>query len=157
MLTAGLDQNAVRWAPVVQAGSEAWGLIALAAPVKLAAVTSGILKNYKSDDSSSQGLRSRFLLAGLMGLGRVDRATERSFAEALQLDFTRQTRWTQAIDAAAESNNPVLVALLAGFGMQGNGWDKMTALHLFHIIAALRRVGLEGEARMIAAEAVARA
>ena len=156
MLTAGLDQNAVRWAPVVPAGSEAWGLIALAAPVKLAAVTNGILKNFKSDDSSSQGLRSRFLLAGLMGLGRVDPATARSFAEVLKLDFTRQTRWTQAIDAAAESKNPVLVALLAGFGMQGNGWDKMTALHLFHIVAALRRVGLEGEARMIAAEAVAR-
>jgi hypothetical protein len=91
-----------------------------------------------------------------MGLGRVDPATARSFAEVLKLDFTRQTRWTQAIDAAAESKNPVLVALLAGFGMQGNGWDKMTALHLFHIVAALRRVGLEGEARMIAAEAVAR-
>jgi hypothetical protein len=32
----------------------------------------------------------------------------------------------------------------------------MTALHLYHIVSALRRVGLDGEARMIAAEAVAR-
>ena len=32
----------------------------------------------------------------------------------------------------------------------------MTPLHLYHITSALRRVGLEAEARMIAAEAVAR-
>jgi hypothetical protein len=70
--------------------------------------------------------------------------------------MNRQTRWTRAIDAAAESNNPALVALLAGFGMQGASWDRMTAVHLFHIVSALRRVGLDGEARMIAAEAVAR-
>jgi len=156
MLTAGLDQNAVRWASVVPAGSEAWGLIALSAPAKPTAITNDALGRFQSDDSSANGLRSRFLLAGLMGLGRVDPNTARSFAETLKLDLARQTRWTRAIDAAAESDNQVLVALLAGFGMQGNGWDKMTAVHLYHIIAALRRVGLEGEARMIAAEAVAR-
>jgi hypothetical protein len=156
MLTAGLDANAVRWAPVVPVGSEAWGLIALAAPAKLAAVNGDALTRFKSDDSSTKGLRSRFLLAGLMGLGRVDSATASGFANTLDLDLARQTRWTRAIDAAAASDNPVLVALLAGFGMQGSGWDKMTALHLYHIVAALRRVGLDGEARMIAAEAVAR-
>jgi hypothetical protein len=156
MLTAGLDANAVRWAPVVPVGSEAWGLIALAAPAKLAAVNGDALTRFKSDDSSTKGLRSRFLLAGLMGLGRVDSATASGFANTLDLDLGRQTRWTRAIDAAAASDNPVLVALLAGFGMQGSGWDKMTALHLYHIVAALRRVGLDGEARMIAAEAVAR-
>ena len=40
--------------------------------------------------------------------------------------------------------------------MQGDSWSKMTPLHLYHIVSALRRVGLEPEARMIAAEAVAR-
>ena len=48
------------------------------------------------------------------------------------------------------------MAVLAGLGMQGSGWDKMTALHLYHIVGALNRVGLGAEARMIAAEAVAR-
>jgi hypothetical protein len=47
--------------------------------------------------------------------------------------------------------------LLAGLGMQGQSWQQMTPLHLYHITSALRRVGLEAEARMIAAEAVARA
>ena len=46
--------------------------------------------------------------------------------------------------------------LLAGFGMQGADWHRMTPRYLFHIISALRQVGLEADARMIAAEAVAR-
>jgi hypothetical protein len=156
MLTAGLDQNAARWASAVPVGSEAWALTALAAPVLPTTVTGDALGRFQSDDSSAKGLRSGFLLAGLMGLGRVDTTTARGLADELKLDLTRETRWTRAIDAAAESKNSVLVALLAGFGMQGSGWDKMTPLHVYHIVAALRRVGLEGEARMIAAEAVAR-
>jgi hypothetical protein len=32
----------------------------------------------------------------------------------------------------------------------------MTSVHLYHIVSALNRVGLSAEARMIAAEAVAR-
>lgn len=156
MLTAGLDANAERWASVVPAGSEAWGLVALAAPVKRTAINADVLATFQDDDSSSGNLRSQFLLAGLMGLGRVDDATARTFAGKLAVDLARETRWTRAIDAAAESDNPALVALLAGFGMQASGWDKMTAVHLYHIVSALRRVGLDGEARMIAAEAVAR-
>jgi len=156
MLTAGLDANAERWLRVVPAGSEAWGLIALSAPVKQAAINGDVLGTFQEGDDSSDDLRSKFLLAGLMGLGRVDDATARGFAGKLGVDLARQTRWTQAIDAAAESDNPALVALLAGFGMQASSWDKMTALHLYHVVSALRRVGLEGEARMIAAEAVAR-
>ena len=50
----------------------------------------------------------------------------------------------------------MLVVMLAGLGMQGRSWAQMTPLHLYHITAALTRVGLGAEARMIAAEAVAR-
>ena len=51
---------------------------------------------------------------------------------------------------------PALVALMAGIGMQSESWSQMTPLHLYHLTSALRQVGLEAEARMIAAEAVAR-
>ena len=156
MLTAGLDRNAARWAPYVPVGSEAWGLLAVASPAKLAALDADSLGKFNDGDPSDGAIRSRFLLAGLMGLGRVDADTARGFAQKLSLDMNRQTRWTRAIDAAADSDNPALVAMLAGFGMQGAGWDKMTAVHLYHIVSALRRVGFEGEARMIAAEAVSR-
>ena len=60
------------------------------------------------------------------------------------------------IDKAAEYRNPALVALLAGLGMQGDGWERMTPRNLYHIVSALNRAGLSAEARMIAAEAVAR-
>ena len=60
------------------------------------------------------------------------------------------------IARAARLNNRTLVALLAGLGMQGQSWKQMTPRHLYHIVSALNRVGLQSEARMIAAEAVAR-
>ena len=46
-------------------------------------------------------------------------------------------------------------ALLAAAGMQGE-WDKIPPYHLYHIIRALHDVGLDAEARMIAAEALVR-
>lgn len=156
MLAAGLDRNAAAWAPFALAGSEAWGLLALASPNGGSQVNADGLSTFADDDDSTGNLRSRFLLAGLMGLGRVNGDAAGAFAGTLGIDMGRETRWTRAIDAAAASGNASLVALLAGFGMQGESWDKMTAVHLYHIVAALRAVGLEGEARMIAAEAVAR-
>ena len=91
-----------------------------------------------------------------MGLGRVDQQTAQGFAGKIGIDLARRSRWSEAIDGAAASHNPALVALLVGYGMQGTGWHRMTPMHLYHIIGALRQVGLDGEARMIAAEAVAR-
>jgi hypothetical protein len=40
--------------------------------------------------------------------------------------------------------------------MQTGGWIGVPPEHLYHVLSALRRVGLEYEARMIAAEALAR-
>lgn len=156
MLTAGLDRNALKWAPFCPIGSEAWGLLVLANPGRSNQVNSEGLNAFASDDDSEASLRSQFLLAGLMGLERVDQAAARNFAGKFDLDLARKTRWSSAIENAAASNNQALVALLAAFGMQGERWDRMTPLHLYHIVSALHRVGLDGEARMIAAEAVSR-
>lgn len=156
MLTAGLDRNALKWAQFCPVGSEAWGLLVLANPGRGGRVGNEGLNAFSDDDDSEESLRSRFLLAGVMGLERVDPAAARDFAGKLEVDFNRQTRWTRAIDSAAASNNQGLVALLAAFGMQGESWDRMTPLHLYHIVSALHRVGLDAEARMIAAEAVSR-
>ncbi len=155
MLAAGLDRNAMLWAPQAEAGSLAWGLLAVAAP-QSAPVESGALNGFYDDDPSDQSRKSAFLLAGLYGLNRVDDGLAREFADKLKLDLNRRTNWTRLIDQAADANNAALVALLAGVGMQGNSWEMMTPLHLYHIVSALNRVGLNAEARMIAAEAVAR-
>ncbi len=156
MLTAGLDANAGRWANLVDVGSQGWALLQLATPGTRSPVDAGALSSFQSHDGSENSRKSAFLLAGLAGLGRVSDGTQHSFAGKLSIDLDGQTRWTQAIDRAAALGNPTLVALLAGLGMQGDSWDKMTPRYLYHIVGALNRVGLNGEARMIAAEAVAR-
>lgn len=156
MLAAGLDQNALRWLGGVERGSLAWGQLVLAAPTLQGAVDAAGLNDFYDADSSSGHRKSRFLVAGLAGLGRVDAAVSGDFAAKLGINPTRQTRWTTLIDQAADVNNQALVVFLAGVGMQGDGWDKMTSVNLFHIVNALNRVGLSAEARMIAAEAVAR-
>jgi hypothetical protein len=156
MLTAGLDANALRWASHADVGSEAWALLVLAEPNRSQPVSSGAVENFHSADKSSGARKSAFLLAGLAGLGRVSPDSARGLAGTMDVDLSRRTRWTRMIDRAAEVDNPMMVALLAGVGMQGDGWDKMTPLYLYHIVSALNRVGLGAEARMIAAEAVAR-
>lgn len=157
MLAAGLDRNAMRWGSVVPEGSEAWALLALAQPDRNASASRGAVDAFIDDDGSAEQRKSRFLVAGLAGLGRLDMGAANDLAGDLDVDLDRASPWSRKIDRAAELNNPALVALLVGIGMQGDGWDKMTARHLFHIVRALDRVGLNAEARMIAAEAVARA
>jgi hypothetical protein len=156
MLTAGLDRNAMRWSSVADAGSQGWALLVLAAPDAAQTVDSGALGSYYDDDSSEDSRKTAFLVAGLAGLGRISPSTADDYASRIGVDLRGETRWTKLIDRAAIVKNPVLVALLAGVGMQGDSWDKMTPRYLFHIVSALRQVGLEPEARMIAAEAVAR-
>ena len=155
MLTAGLDRDAAAWRPLVEEGSMGWALVALSDPDGGAAGSDAV-SSFLGDDDSEAQRKSAFLVAGLAGLGRLPNSARDNFGSELEVDFTRQTRWTKAIDRAAEVNNPALVALLAGLGMQGQSWAQMTPLHLYHITSALTRVGLEAEARMIAAEAVAR-
>jgi hypothetical protein len=155
MLAAGLDANAVRWANVVEEGSLGWGLLAVAAP-RGAVVEQGAVDSFIGNDDSESSRKSAFLVAGLAGLGRLSEGDAGALASDLDFDLARQTRWSRAIARAAEVGNPALVVFLAGLGMQGSSWEQMTPLHLYHITSALNRVGLQAEARMIAAEAVAR-
>ena len=104
-----------------------------------------------ADDSPGQQ-RGPMLVAGLAGLGRI------SMAQASSSGFQPgpEDVWTQAIDRAAQAREPGTVALLAGVGLQTSGWEGVPPDYLFRIVRALRMVGMEFEARMIAAEAVAR-
>jgi hypothetical protein len=155
MLAAGLDRDALAWRDVVEEGSLGWALIVLSAP-RSGGVAQGDVESFIGDDTSPSSRKSAFLVAGLAGLGRLNQGDAATLADDLGFDLARQTRWSRAISRAAEVGNPTLVTLLAGLGMQGASWEQMTPLHLYHITAALSRVGLEVEARMIAAEAVAR-
>ena len=151
MLTAGLDRDAAAWAGVVEPGSLGWALIALADPAAGSA-SDEALDSFAGNDDSEEARKTALLVAGLAGLERLTADA----ADGYGIDLNRQTRWTRMIDRAAEVENAAMVSLLVGLGMQGESWSQMTPLHLYHITSALRRVGLEAEARMIAAEAVAR-
>ncbi|WP_338426315.1 hypothetical protein [Sphingopyxis kveilinensis] len=155
MLAAGYDMNARAWVPTVTAGSRAWGVLAVGAPRTLSGMGAGAVGRFAENDDSSDYLRSKFLLAGLAGLGRLDANAAAAAAGDLDVDLARQTRWTRGIMAAAERREPGMVALLAAAGMQGE-WSKVPPYHLYHIVRALREVGLTAEARMIAAEALVR-
>ncbi|MCF8708769.1 hypothetical protein L3X40_12890 [Rhizorhapis sp. SPR117] len=161
MLAAGLDRNAVAWSEVAgkmsgQAGEDAWAMLALGSPRPRVDTGYNRVDQYKGRDESVNFIKSRMLVAGLAGLGRMNRADMTKIAPEIGLRPGYSSRWTRAIDAAAQRREAGTVALLAAVGMQGNNWHQLPPEHLFHIVSALRRSGFEPEARMIAAEAIAR-
>lgn len=156
MLAAGFDRDAARWTQVVPVGSLGWALLTLGLPQDRQA-SDGQIDDFVDDDASAGQAKSKMLVAGLAGLGRVSSGVAANYADDLGFNLQRSSRWTQAIARAAAGRNQGLVALLAGLGMQGDGWGQMTPLHLYHVVKSLNDVGLRAEARMIAAEAVARA
>jgi hypothetical protein len=155
MLTAGLDRDALSWRSAVEEGSEGWALITLVDGSGGTVGQSG-LDSFVDADESPEARKSGFLVAALAGMGRLDSDDRAAFESRLSLDLGKRTRWVRMIARAAEVDNPAMVALLAGLGMQGSDWSQMTPLHLYHVVSALSKVGLEAEARMIAAEALAR-
>ncbi len=72
------------------------------------------------------------------------------------VNFGLEDRWTRTLELAAKDREPGTVALLAAAGMQTRDWSGVPPEYLYHILVALREVGLDYEARMIAAEAVSR-
>ncbi|MDT0575209.1 hypothetical protein RM533_03300 [Croceicoccus sp. F390] len=155
MLAAGLDRNAMRWAETVPTGSLGWALLTLADPAPTSQTSEGALRSFV-DNQEVSNRKASFLVAGLAGLDRLDAGDARELADELGFDLDRRTRWSQAIGQAGQRGNQPLVAFLAALGMQGQDWSKMTPFFLYSMIAALQASGLEAEARMIAAEAVAR-
>ncbi len=153
MFSAGFDRSAARWASIVPEGSLGWGLLAVGAP-RGQNVAYGALDDFAGNDYSEAYHKSALLLAGLAGLGRVDAEAIADFSDDVDANVRKETRWSRAIQAAARRGESGTVAVLAAAGMQTSDWTKMPAHHLYHIVRALREVGMDAEARMIAAEAV---
>ena len=155
MLTAGLDRTAVAWRNVVPEGSDGWAMLALAEPAGRR-VSGDAVETYAGQGGALGRLRGRMLLAGLTALGRVAPEDAEALAQPLDVKFGAQNAWTRAIDAAAGRGEPATVLLLVAVGMQTEHWRGVPPEALYHAVSALRSVGLDGEARMIAAEAIAR-
>ncbi|MCP3735319.1 hypothetical protein M9979_10600 [Sphingomonas sp. RP10(2022)] len=154
MLTAGIDRGAARWRGAVDEGSDAWAMIALADPDAGGRLSYRQLSSYAGRGDAA--LKQRLFFAGLAGLGRLAPDDIERAAEALDVRIGAQNAWTRAIDRAAAEGQQGNVVLLAAIGMQTPAWRGVPPAMLYRIVGALRAVGLEGEARMIAAEALAR-
>ena len=153
MLSAGLDIQATRWGSAAQSGSLGWALLAVGAPRPLPGIDASDVANSQSSDGD---LRIRFLIAGLAGLGRLSTDDANQLAERYEVPLGRTSNWTAALDRAASAGDVGSVVVLSAAGLQTYDWNHVPPAHLYHIVAAMRRVGLEPEARMIAAEALAR-
>jgi hypothetical protein len=152
MMTAGYDRFAARWGGVADAldgddGHRAWSILAVGAPGPVVDLAASRVEAFAD---SADAHRGRLLVAALAGLGRLPNPA------AYGVNPAPRTRWANLITAAARAAQPGTVALLAGVGMQTSSWRGVPPEHLYHIVKALRDVGLEYEARMIAAEAMTR-
>ncbi len=154
MMTAGFDNQATNWANFVKQGSLGWGLLATGAPEWEGKLDYSALDDFKDEDSSSNYHKSSLFVAGALGLERTTREAAQEFISDTDINILKTTKWSEAIGAAADRGEQGTVVLLAASGLQVSSWEKVPAHHLYHIVDALRRVGLEAEARMIATEAV---
>ena len=158
MMTAGYDRNAARWARALgqlngDGAAQFWGLLAVGAPSPVVDINEGRVSTYVGEAGPAKG---RMLIAALAGLARLSADDAASLAQDNGVNLSANSRWARAIGAAAQRGEKGTVALLAAVGMQGSDWNRLPPGHLYHVVAALHRVGLDPEARMIAAEAITR-
>ena len=161
MLSAGLDTQAARWAGIVRglsgtSGDEAWALLAVGAPRLLVEVDPDRIAKFGDGGRGSAKLRAQFLFVSLAALGRIAPRDVDKLAQRLEVPLGVRNAWIRAIDTAAAKREPATTALLAAVGMQTTDWTQVSPVFLYHIIAGLRAVGYESEARMVAAEALSR-
>lgn len=152
LLSAGLDRTAAGWANAVVSGGDGWATIALTDPDSRRRFGYGDVQSY----SAATARKRQLFFAGLAGLGRLTPDDVERGAQALDVPIGAANSWTRALDRAVEADQPGTVVLLAAIGMQTPSWRGVPAAALYRIVAALRAVGLDGEARMIAAEALTR-
>lgn len=150
MLSAGLDRRALRWAGAVETGGDGWAMLMLADPRR------GQLSYGDATGYTRGGAKAAMLFAGLAGLGRLSSDDIARGADDHGLALDARDPWSRAIDAAARADQPGTVILLCAVGMQTRDWRGVRPAALYRMVAALRATGLEGYARMIAAEAIAR-
>jgi len=162
MLSGGYDGNAARWASVVgrvegAAGERAWALLATGAADASVDLSAGRIESFVKADSAAGGGLGRNLVAALGGLDRLPADARARLLQESGVNTASRRTWVRAITAAANRRERGTVALLAAVGMQTNRWSAMTPENLYYIVSSLRQVGLDSYARMIAAEAMARA
>ena len=161
MLASGYDRNAARWLHAVEAAdgegkARAWGLLAVGLPDTTAGISRTNIDAFVKADASDKKIASQMLVAALSGLGRLNAEDAATLSSDLGVGLSVRSRWARALAAAAARREKGTVVLLAAVGLQARSWANLPPAHLAAVLTALRSIGLEPEARMIAAEAVTR-
>ena len=154
MLSAGLDRTAMRWQGHVPAGGDAWAMLHLADPDRSGSGW-GSVDDY-APAGANAARKKQLFFAAMAGLGRMSAGDVESGAQSLDVRIGAANAWTRALDRAAAEGQTGTVVLLSAIGMQTNDWAGVPPAALYRITGALRAVGMTGEARMIAVEALTR-
>jgi hypothetical protein len=161
MLAAGLDIQAERWAGVAEAtggadGDRAWSILAVGARGPVVGISAARVRKFADRAGEAGAQRSALLVSALAGLGRLSNADAAREAARLGVTLGQPSRYGAALRRAVAGGQRGTVALLVAIGMQSPKWTGVPAGDFYQMISALRAVGMETEARMIAAEAMAR-
>ncbi|MFT8736745.1 MAG: hypothetical protein ABF760_04700 [Zymomonas mobilis] len=161
MLSAGFDLAAARWATVVKSMDEdksdtAWVLLALGTAENVTDLSRNRIRHFVEKASQSDPWRARMAIAALAGLERVDQEESRWLQNHYDASFYDENAWVKALDKAAWAKAPATVALLVAIGMQNRSWRSVAPSTFYHMLKAMKKVGLESEARMMAAEVMSR-
>ncbi|WP_293970878.1 hypothetical protein [Sphingomonas sp.] len=161
MFSAGLDLQANRWADLVSRASgedadRAWAIIAVGAPRPGVAIDAKRVRAIAKAAGDSGDHRVAMLVAALAALGRLPSADAAAIAQDIGMPLGGRTAYGRALDRAVTGNQPGTVAMLVATGLQTPAWSGVAPADFYRMIGALRAVGLDGEARMIAAEAMTR-
>ncbi|MGF7171126.1 hypothetical protein FHS91_002816 [Sphingobium xanthum] len=161
MLSGGYDRSAARWSAALDrlqgpALERSWALLATGLPAPGFDLSTTRIEAFVSADASDKQLLGHCLVAALGGLNRLPAADRARLLQESGVDTTPRKPWAKGIMAAAQRRERGTVALLAAVGLQGQDWRRLPPQQLYFVISALREVGLDPYARMIAAEAMAR-
>ena len=161
MMSAGLDNKAASWGPVVSAmsgekGDAAWAILAVGTPRLSVDISADRITRATDNWADASPQKAKLLLAALAGLDRLRSDAQMKLLQDHGVVIDTQSNWARLLLRAAERREPGTVALLVAVGMQRSGWGGIRPGMFYTMIRALHDVGLDGEARMIAAEAMTR-
>ena len=161
MLAGGYDRQAARWAAAAAQmedaqADRAWAMLVLGTESAALDVGANRIDAFIERDQSPLKSRSRLLLGGLIGTGRIDLPTAARLNDRHGLGLGRTSSWTRAVDGAGRRGQAGTAVVLTAIGFQTSRADRLSASHVYHGLAAMLAAGLGFQARMIAAELLAR-
>jgi len=161
MMAAGLDRKAAGWAPVVsgmsgEKGDPAWAILAVGTPTISVDISADRLSAVAERWAETNPLKLRLLLGALAGLDRLQTEDQMKLLSDNGVGFDNRSNWARVLLQAADRKETGTVLLMVAAGMQRSGWGGISSPMFATMIRALHNAGLDGEARMIAAEAMTR-